>query len=188
MVQQAEYRTSDTLPPSADLDKCEECDAPATLAYRWDWGQTGIVCAEHGALLQQKSVALSRGIVVHPRQAAAPIPIGRDERVRLQAEAIVLKEDLTAAQSAGEQLHTKNKDLQLQLSAAVTRERELKAQLQDVGAKLNEAETQRERLSADNGRLLVELDRLSHLDALVSERADREAHERGIEGGNVVDG
>lgn len=188
MVQQADYRTNDTLPPSADVDKCEECDELATLAYRWDWGATGIVCAEHGALLQQKSVALSRGIVVHPRQLAAPAPIGRDERVQLTAQTIVLAEDLKAAQSAGEQLHGRNKDLQVQLSAAVVRTRELNAQLVDVGDKLRQSEQQRGELSAENGRLLVELDRLKHLDALVSERTQREAHERGIDGGSSVDG
>lgn len=188
MVQQAEYRTADTLPPSADVDKCEQCDKPATLTYRWEWGETGIVCDEHGALLQQKSESLNRRVTVHPRQAPAPAPIGRDERVQLTAKALVLEEELKAAQSAGQQLHAKCQDVQVQLSAALVKQRELKAQLEDVGAKLGESERQRETLSAENGRLLVELDRLAHLDALVTERAEREAHERGIEGGSVVDG
>lgn len=188
MVQQAEYRTSDTLPPEADLDKCEECDAPATLAYRWDWGKTGIVCAKHGALMQQKAVSLKRQVTVHPRQLAAPAPLGRDEKCKLVAEALVLKDELQAAQSAGQQLHAKNQDLQVQLSAGITKTRELKAQLEDQAKRTQAIEAERDRLSAQNGELLVELDRLKHLDALVSEQQSREAHERGIEGGNVVDG
>lgn len=181
----------DTLPPAADeAPVCddENCSAPATLSYRWDWGATGVCCAEHAALAQQKSTALSRSVAIHPMQAAAPPSLTRDERVQYKATILTLEEDLKAAQSSGQQIHQRHQDLQVQLSAKVTKERELRAQLEDAGVKLSETARKLDDLSAENGRLLVELDRLKHLDALVTERAEREAHERGIEGGHVVDG
>lgn len=180
----------DTLPPASDAPVCDTpgCNEPATLAYRWDWGQTGVSCAKHAALAQQKATSLKRAVVIHPIQQAAPEPLTRDERVQLKATAMVLEEDLKAAQSAGQQLHAKNADLQVQLSAALVKQRELSAQLDDGRAKLREAQAWSDELSAENGRLLAELDRLKHLDALVQEREAAAAHERGLEGRNVVDG
>lgn len=181
----------DTLPPAADEPvKCDQkgCNERATLAYRWAWGETGVCCATHAALLQQTSKSLKREVVIHPLQAPAPQPLTRDERVTLTARALVLEEELKAAQSAGQQVHAKCGDLQVQLSAAIVKQRELGAQLDDAGRKLRESEQQRAELSAENGRLLVELDRLKHLDALVQEREAERSHERGLERGNVVDG
>lgn len=187
MVQQA---VSDTLPPGPEADTCDQegCTALATLAYRWEWGATGICCAKHAELLQQTSKNLKRTVVIHPRQAAAPAPLTRDEKTQLVAKALVLEEELKAAQSAGQQLHSKNQDLQVQLSTSISKTRELTAQLNDQAQRFQSVEQERDRLSAQNGELLVELERLKHLDALVSERAERDAHDRGIEGGNVVDG
>lgn len=180
----------DTLPPAADVPVCDEkgCGKPATLAYRWEWGATGVCCATHAALKQQAAKSLKRAVVVHPIQAAAPAPIGRDERIQLTARALVLEDELKAAQSAGQKTHAHCQDLQVQLSAAKSKQVELKAQLEDVGKRLLDTERQRDELSAQNGELLVEVERLKHLDALIGEREAAAAHERGIEGGNVVDG
>lgn len=189
MVQHA--TAIDTLPPAPDEQPTcdtEGCSAPATLAYRWAWGATGVCCETHGALLQQTARNLKRDIVVHPIQKAAPTPLTRDERVKLTAQVLVLEEDLKAAQSAGQQVHSKCADLQVQLSAARIKEQELRAQLEDAAGKLRETEQLRSDLSAENGRLLLELDRLKHLDALVQEREAERAHEHGLEGGSVVDG
>lgn len=183
MVQQV---TSDTLPPEPGAAQCDQegCSEVATLAYRWDWGATGVCCATHATLLQQKAVSLNRGIVVHPIAHAAPTPPTRDERVALTARALVLEEEVRAHESKCEQQHRKIGDLQLQLNAAVVKAREFEAQSRDATAKLQQAEENEKRLSSENGRLLVELERLRELEAVVAERHG----ERGLEGETVVDG
>lgn len=182
MVQLA---TTDTLPPEAETTpQCESCDAPATLAYRWDWGKTGLVCAKHASLLQQRSKGLKRGIAVHPIAQASPAPLLRDERIALTARALVLEDEVRAHESTCETQHRKIGDLSLQLNAAISKARELEAQNRDAAAKLQAAEENASRLSSENGRLLVELERLRELEAIVAERHG----ERGLETDTTVDG
>lgn len=190
MVQQA---TSDTLHPDAETPQCDAdgCKEIATLAYRWDWGKTGVTCAHHAALMQQSSVTLKRAVVIHPIAMAAPAPLTRDERITLTARAMVLEAEIKAHESTHEQLHRKNGDLQVQLNAAIVKGRELEAQTRDAAHKLERAEANAAELSSENGRLLVELERLRELETAVAERSEREAHERGLDGGEpptTVDG
>lgn len=169
-----------TLQPSDEAPQCDQdgCSEPATLAYRWDWGQTGVVCATHGALMQQTSQNLSRGVVVHPIQKAAPAPLTRDERVQLTARALVLEEEVKALQGVGQKLNAKNADLQLQLNSAIVSGRELKAQLGDAAVKLENMQKTEDDLRAENGRLLVELERLRGLETLLDEQTRVAARER----------
>lgn len=176
MVQQ--IRTSDTLPPSADQLQCDrDCNEPATLAYRWEWGAAGVCCAQHAALLQQTSQSLSRAVVIHPIAQAAPAPLLRDERIQLTARAMVLEDEVRAHESKCSEQHRKIGDLQLQLNAAVVKARECEAQTRDAVAKVQMAEENASRLSSENGRLLVELERLRELESVVAERHG----ERGLE-------
>jgi len=187
MVQLA---TSDTMPPSADEMKAcdQDCQDAAVFAYRWEWGATGFCCAAHGALLQQTSTTLKRSIALHPIAPPVAAPLLRDERIQLTARSLVLEAEVEEARSQGLSVYRKNGDLQVQLSAAVVKERELKAQLTDAGLKLQAVERQANNLEAENGRLLVELERLRELDTFVSAQSDREANERGLGGGESPDG
>lgn len=186
---QQELTTRDTLPPASDVAtvKCDQegCAELATLAYRWDWGATGVCCSTHGALLQQAAGNLQRGIVVHPLAQAAPLPLLRDERIQLIATQLVTEAELNEARSRGLELYRKNGDLQVQLNTAVVRERELKAQLKDANEKLATSEQLLDLTDKENGRLLVELERLRSLETFV---AERDAHERGLEPPTTVDG
>lgn len=184
--------SSDTLPPSADVDlvTCDEdgCNEAAVYNYRWDWGAVGKVCAKHAQLLQQTSEAIKRTIALHPIARATSEPLGRDERVQLVAKHIVLEAELEEAKTRGLEVYRKNGDLQVQLNTAVVRERELKAQVADSQVKLGELQKAHDKLNLENGRLLVELERLSALEAFVAERDSAERSERGLGDSNVVDG
>lgn len=173
MVQQI---TRDTLPPSdVELQLCSEgCGEVAVFSYRWDWGATGAVCAHHATLLQQTSETLKRSIALHPIAKAGPEPLLRDERTQLVAKHLVLEAELAEAQSRGLEVYRKNGDLQVQLNSAVIKEREMKAQVSDAVEKLRIAEEKAAVQAAENGRLLVELDRLRALETFVAERDDRE--------------
>jgi hypothetical protein len=183
--------TSDTLPPSADVDvqlcDTEGCDAVAVFSYRWEWGATGNSCAHHATLLQQTAESLKRTIAVHPIPRSSPLPLLRDERTQLIAKHLVLEAELAEAKNRGLEVYRKNGDLQVQLNTAIVKERELRAQLQDSGEKRRVAEQRASEVNAENGRLLVELERLRALETFVAEREDRERRDRGLDT-NVVDG
>lgn len=188
MMQQAlqQSTTSDTLPPSAEISNCDQdCDEPATLAYRWEWGATGACCTRHAALLQQTSKSLKRSVVIHPIERAAPAPLLRDERMQLVAKSLVLEAELTEAQTRGLDVYRKNGDLQVQLNTAIVRERELKAQVADAQVKLSDLQARSDALNQENGQLLVELERLHDLELFV---AQRDANSRGLEPDHKVDG
>lgn len=191
MVQQL---TSDTLPPSA-IAAVQLCDRDPTkeavFSYRWEWGETGFCCAEQAVLLQQTAESLKRTIALYPIQKSGPEPLLRDERTKLVAKHLVLEAELEEAKSAGLETYRRNGDLQVQLNSAIIKERELKAQLSDQRAQFDEVTRRNEALNSENGSLLVELERLRHLETFVQERSEREAHERGLDGGELpttVDG
>lgn len=178
----------DTTPAQ---QKCGQCDKPAVFAYRWEWGEQGIACAEHAQLLQQTSENLKRSIAIYPIQLAAPAPLTRDERIQLTAKTLVLEADLADAQAKGMDLYRRNGDLQVQLNSAVIAKREHQAQVEDLLAKQREGQARLDQLNAENGKLLLELERLRNLEAFVNDQAAREAHERGLDSGEsptVVDG
>lgn len=182
------------LAATADLPivanaKCASCDKDAVFAYRWEWGESGVVCAEHAALLQQAAVPLNRSIVIHPIQQAAPAPIGRDERIQLTARALVLEAELEDAKTRGLDLYRRNGNLQVRLNTAIIQAREKDAQLADARLTVEKARADLSEVDRRNGEMLVELDRLRNLEAFVNDQAAREEHERGLEQQpTVVDG
>lgn len=180
---QSEIVTSaDTKPAQLQelAPTCDHCEKPAVFGYRWEWGETGKCCAEHSMVLQQTAGNLSRSIAIAPLQAAAPAPLLRDERIRLNSEIGVLKAELEEAQRAGAETYRRNQDLAVQLNTAIVQGRELKAQVTDLQGQLAQGEALNTRLNTENGALLVELERLRSLEALFNERGEG--------GGNVVDG
>ena len=188
MVQQLVNRTSDTLPPPPDAIMCDRDPSQvAVFAYRWEWGETGNCCAEQATLLQQTAQTLQRSIALHPLQAAAPPPLTRDERTQLVARSLVLEAELEEAKTAGLETYRRNGDLQVQLNSAIVKTRELSAQVDDLRHQLSEGENLNQKLSSENGTLLVELQRLRSLETFVNERAEREGSREG-DAPHVVDG
>jgi hypothetical protein len=148
-----------------------DCGAPATFSYVWDWGQSGLACSAHAALLNQTAENLSRKVMVSPLQSAAPAPLLRDERVRLTAEGMVLKEELAEAKGRGLDLYRENVALTRTVSALTVRGRELDAQLTDAAARLQQAQADLAKSEALQGEMADELSRLRLLAKFVPDPA-----------------
>ena len=154
---QEEIVTARTEPPPRI---CSSCDKPATVAYRWEWGEEGLACPEHAATLQQTAGNLNRTVTVSPLQPLAPVPLERSERIQLHATILTLEAELGDAKARGLQLYNSNVELSRQVQLLNMRETEAKAQLKDadavntaLGAKLEESETQCAELAEEVGRL-----------------------------------
>lgn len=149
--------------------KCARCESPAIWSFLWDWGEHGFVCAAHGASLQQLQDSLGRRVSLAPLQQAAPVPIGRDERVRLTARALVLEEELEEAKQRGLSLYRENVALAAQVQRLTMLSREASAQISDAIARI---ESQREELSARETELadvVAEVGRLRVVAAFVGD-------------------
>lgn len=122
----------------ADVQLCNHpgCDAPATQAYAWEWGEKGVTCPTHVTHLNQTAAATKRKVTLAPLQEAPTPPMTRDERTRLKAEVYTLEEELSDAKEQGAKLYAERNDLAAQLRRALARETELKTKLADVEADL----------------------------------------------------
>lgn len=152
--------------PETKMCDQEGCKNTAQFAYAWDWGQQGICCQEHASLFQQRAPQLNRQVSIHPlpNTAAAIVPMQRDERVRLQAEVLVLKEEVAEANGRGLDLFRENTKLAQQVQLLTVRERELKHQLQDGESKVFELQNKLDARDIEHGELLAERDRLKTLE------------------------
>jgi hypothetical protein len=139
---------------------CDDCGEPASFAYTWDWGQAGLACSKHASLLNQTAENLNRKVMVSPLRAAAPAPLLRDERVRLTAEAMVVKEELAEAKGRGLDLYRENVALTRQVQSLTVRGRELDAQLKDAALTVAQLKSDLEKRDAEHGDLVDEVSRL----------------------------
>lgn len=153
----------------AEIELCsvkrgdDVCNKPATLGYRWEWGETGICCAECAGLLQQTAGNISRSIAIAPRAAAAEPPLERSERTQLIAARLSAEAEMEEVKARGAELYRSNVDLTGQVQRLTVQHREQAAQLRDAAAReqrilqrLRESETER----AD---LVLEVERLRTL-------------------------
>lgn len=155
--------------PETKMCDQPECKNTAEFAYAWDWGQKGICCSEHAQLFQQRAPQLNRTVSIHPlpnTPAAAP-PMQRDERVKLQAEVLVLQEEVKEANVRGLDLFRENTKLAQQVQLLTVRERELRHQLQDGESKVFELQNKLDARDVEHGEMLAELERLRTLERLV---------------------
>jgi hypothetical protein len=144
---------------------CDEpgCDEQATHSYTWDWGQSGVKCSKHAALLGQVAANLSRNVSVHPLQAIGPAPLTRDERIQLRVKAEVLGAELEDAKARGLELYRDNQALTRQVQTLTLRAREADAQIKDRDVKLTEMQGQLDERDAVHAEMADELDRLRTL-------------------------
>jgi hypothetical protein len=151
-----------------ETQMCDQpgCPNTAESSYAWDWGQRGVCCQSHAALFQQLQPQLNRSVIVSPLQNAsvAVVPMQRDERVRLQADVLVLREEVNEANVRGVDLFRENTKLAQQVQLYSVRERELRAQLKDAEARTSELAGKLEARDVEHGELVAELDRLRTLE------------------------
>jgi hypothetical protein len=170
------------VPEQAPCDR--DCDKPAVYAYLWDWGERGTCCDLHAILLQQVGTQISRTVQLHPLAPPGNQPVTRDERVKLQAHALVLEAELEDVKTRGLELYRLNNELLKTNNMLTVREREAKAQLKDSQlevAQLKDAVAARD---AEHGGLVLEVERLRTLEKMVN----APEREEPTSAPNVVDG
>lgn len=146
------------------------CGRPAALSYRWDWGETGACCQEHGLLMQQTAQNLSshdlkRHVSLAPLENAAEAPLERSERTALIAAKLSAEAETEELKRRGGQLYSQNVDLTGQVQVLTLRLREAEAQRAEALAKIGRLEEKLQQRDLDLGTVTDELDRLQTLAA-----------------------
>lgn len=149
---------------SADHPKCDDCEAPASHSYTWDWGQSGFCCPQHQALRQQQAGNLGRSCSFAVVSSTATAPLQREERVRLRAETLVAQEELSEAKARGLELYQQNQNLTRQVQSLTVQLRECEELRKDAVAA---AQPLREQLEETRAALAEAVDELGRLKALV---------------------
>lgn len=157
------------------------CGKEAISSYTWEWGESGVCCAEHQFTLNQTAGQISRTISFAPLSLSDP-PLERTERVQLKARALVLEEELQDAKNRGAALYQENLKLAQTARALTVRDREAQAQISDLNARCAKYEEQLRAKENQVGELSDELDQLRTVAALVDDQTKPSAAR------NVVDG
>lgn len=160
--------TIETTQTQQTLQCDRDCSAAAVLAYQWEWGERGVCCATHAALLQQIAPQIARTVTLIPLARPMPEPLLRDERVRLTAEALVLREELEEHKVRGLEMYRINGEQQRQINTLKVRDREAAAQLKDAEQQQTYLRAKLEERDAEHAELVTEIDRLRHLEALLA--------------------
>jgi len=152
----------DTAPatPASPVCDVDGCGLPATHAYVWAWGTAGHCCARHVAVLRQRAGNLGRDVHITALAAAAPLPMTRDERVRLHAEALAANEEVAETKGRNRELYNANQELGHELGRVRTELRELQSQIADLHSELDSGITERANLKRELAEKTNELVRL----------------------------
>jgi len=148
------------------------CGKPAVANFMWAWGERGACCAEHQTALNQLASNLKRNITFMALDGPTPPTIGRDERTRLQAEILVLREEAQEAKDRGLSLYKANAELAEQARLAAIRERELRAQVKDALAEKASAEEKAAEAAREAARCSFEMQKLHRLSTAANAGAD----------------
>src|SRR5262245_14032018 len=151
----------DTAPPAALPPRnCTTCGKPATVAYTWEWGESGMACPEHAATLQQNAGNLNRTVTVVPLPAQGPTPLTRDERIKYNATILALEAEIEDLKSRGLELVRSNEDLAKQAQLFSMREREKTAYLEDAQAEVKQLSARLEEVETELADAVTEVERL----------------------------
>lgn len=139
-----------------------DCKDAAVAAYTWDWGERGTCCASHQTTTQQRAKSLKRGVTFVPLVGPSAPPLGHDERVKLNAEIISLREELAQAQEQGRVTYgdwqraaeegrryaSRNLDLEKQIGEARDQVTAITKERDEKGVELRETFTELQRIRA----------------------------------------
>lgn len=147
----------------ASIQICDrDCEKPAAFSYVWEWGEHGVCCPEHQAVLQQTAQNLGRTITF-TALALAPAPLQRDERVRLIAEKLAAEAELEEVKKNHADLYNDGVKLTNQVQSLTTRKAALELQLKDLDRKNTELDARCQELEAVQADQIAELERLRRL-------------------------
>lgn len=141
-----------------------ECGQTAIASYVWPWGESGVCCARHQVILQQKAQQLKRSVQLTALQPGAERPVTRDERIQARARIMTLEAELEDAKGRGMELYRANEQLQTQLKVEWAKRAEMEAQLSDARRLLEAAQVENGKL---RNQAAEENDELQRLRALV---------------------
>lgn len=168
----------------AEIRMCDQpgCKQPASLSYRWDWGQTGVCCQEHGLLLQQTAVNVSshdlkRNINLAPLEHAQEAPLERSERTQLIAAKLAAEGEAAEIKRKSAELYQQNVNLTGQVSVLTLRNREANEQLTDARKTIDALEDKLHEREIDLGRVTDELLNLQTLAAFAPAKGKAPAPE-----------
>ncbi len=157
---QAIRTTRPTAPPDVAICDHEGCGAIATHTYTWAWGESGACCSRHQVEKTQLSGTLKRTVTFTVINPGAQPPLQRDQRTRLQAEILVLKEELAESKAAGVSLYEQVKTLSGHVQRLTLLDRESRAQARDAIAMYEESRTNLEERETQLGEAVSEIGRL----------------------------
>lgn len=150
------------------------CKEPAALAYRWDWGQSGVCCQACSLLLVQAAQNLSshdlkRHVSLAPLEHAAEAPLERSERTQLIAAKLSAEEETAELKARGGELYRNNVELTRQVQSITLRHREADTQLREAQRKIEQLETKLKDRDVELATVTDELQRLQTLAAFAPE-------------------
>lgn len=168
-------QTSGGAPP---IVMCDEpgCNAVAVVAYRWDWGKQGHVCAEHQAQYSQRQSNLKRTVTFAPIAPAAAPLLTRSERTQLIAAKLSAEAECDEVKARGVELYNQNADLARQLGSLRIRHTECEAQLKDAAVRVAQLEV---KLTEREGELAEAVTEIGRLKALVPREQPQQQPRRG---------
>lgn len=182
MQQQQETAPAVVLAPGEQLCS-KDPSQKATHAYQWDWGESGVVCAEQAALLQQAAPQLGRQLVIYPLAPTAPAAPTRDERIAWYAKEKTLELELEDAKSKGLELWRNNEALRKENHLHTVR----KAQADEERARVQETLDNQHRriaeLEKENADLLNQLERAKTLAAFAPRGSELGLEPHVVDGG-----
>lgn len=157
---------------------CDEpgCNAVAVVAYRWDWGKAGHVCAAHQAQYSQRQSNLKRTVTFTPIAPAAAAALTRTERTKLIAEKLSAEAECDEVKARGVELYNQNADLARQLGSLRIRHTECEAQLKDAAVRVAQLEV---KLTEREGELAEAVTEIGRLKALVPREQPPQQPRRG---------
>lgn len=179
-MQQQTAETALVLAPG-EQPCCKDPSQKATHAYFWDWGESGFVCAEQAAILQQQAPQLGRTVQITPLPPTGPVEPTRDERIGWFALQKTLELELEDAKSKGLELWRNNEQLRKENQLHVTRKASADLEREQLLETIGKLEQANAELGRENAELLNKLERAQTLAAFAPRGA-----ELGL--GNVVDG
>jgi len=143
-----------------------QCTELANMAYIWAWGEQGICCPKHAALMQQSAEQLGRSVSIYPLPNQVAPDLTRDERTQLVAKSIAATAEADELKLRGLELYRMNSQQQATINTLTVQKRELEAQTRDLEATITTLRGQVETRDAEHAELVLEIERLRHLEAL----------------------
>ncbi len=138
-------------------------EQPAVFSYQWDWGESGVCCAEGQFLLNQKAGQLGRHIAFAPLHAPTEQPLVRSERAALKGQVYALEEEVRELQERGQKMYSELELARADARVVLSRDASQKAEIETIKAYQTQLERELSDAHAEIISLTERLDTLQRL-------------------------